>query len=232
MYGLGIYYGMFAGVVRIFKRENRRKRIALFLLLAIVAGAIAFYAAVVFPTIRAISTEQTRAVTLQAINRAGVNIRSFEGFYGEFYEYHKNEAGDIVLITSNHANINAMMLFAQKEIQDTLDAVENWEIRVPLGAFSGSAFLSEFGPEITMTVLPVGTVQIGLHSYFFSEGINQTLHRIVMRIETTSEIMIPFKTETVRLTTDLLISEDVIVGKVPDSYITGISEDNIFDLFN
>ena len=81
-----------------------------------------------------------------------------------------------------------------------------------------------------MTVLPVGTVQIGLHSYFFSEGINQTLHRIVMRIETTSEIMIPFKTETVRLTTDLLISEDVIVGKVPDSYITGISEDNIFDL--
>lgn len=230
MYGLGIYYGMFAGVVRIFKRENRRKRIALFLLLAIVAGVIAFYAAVVFPTIRAISTEQTRAVTLQAINRAGVNIRSFEGFYGEFYEYHKNEAGDIVLITSNHANINAMMLFAQKEIQDTLDAVENWEIRVPLGAFSGSAFLSEFGPEITMTVLPVGTVQIGLHSYFFSEGINQTLHRIVMRIETTSEIMIPFKTETVRLTTDLLISEDVIVGKVPDSYITGISEDNIFDL--
>ena len=169
-------------------------------------------------------------VKLQAINRAGVNIRSFEGFYGEFYEYHKNEAGDIVLITSNHANINAMMLFAQKEIQDTLDAVENWEIRVPLGAFSGSAFLSEFGPEITMTVLPVGTVQIGLHSYFFSEGINQTLHRIVMRIETTSEIMIPFKTETVRLTTDLLISEDVIVGKVPDSYITGISEDNIFDL--
>lgn len=230
MYGLGIYYGMFAGVVRIFKRENRRKRIALFLLLAIVAGVIAFYVAVVFPTIRAISTEQTRAVTLQAINRAGVNIRSFEGFYGEFYEYHKNEAGDIVLITSNHANINAMMLFAQKEIQDTLDAVENWEIRVPLGAFSGSAFLSEFGPEITMTVLPVGTVQIGLHSYFFSEGINQTLHRIVMRIETTSEIMIPFKTETVRLTTDLLISEDVIVGKVPDSYITGISEDNIFDL--
>ena len=221
---------MFAGVVRIFKRENRRKRIALFLLLAIVAGVIAFYAAVVFPTIRAISTEQTRAVTLQAINRAGVNIRSFEGFYGEFYEYHKNEAGDIVLITSNHANINAMMLFAQKEIQDTLDAVENWEIRVPLGAFSGSAFLSEFGPEITMTVLPVGTVHIGLHSYFFSEGINQTLHRIVMRIETTSEIMIPFKTETVRLTTDLLISEDVIVGKVPDSYITGISEDNIFDL--
>ena len=69
-----------------------------------------------------------------------------------------------------------------------------------------------------------------LGSSFYTEGINQTMHRLIMRVQTTIRILVPLSAENVTVSMDFVIAEQIIVGRIPDSYITGISEDNIFDL--
>ena len=43
-------------------------------------------------------------------------------------------------------------------------------------------------------------------------------------------MLVPMNADDVAVSMDFILSEDVILGRVPDSYITGISDDNIFDL--
>ena len=64
----------------------------------------------------------------------------------------------------------------------------------------------------------------------YTEGINQTIHRLVMRVQTTVRMLVPIRAEDIVVSMDFILAEQIIVGRIPDSYITGISEDNIFDL--
>ena len=51
-----------------------------------------------------------------------------------------------------------------------------------------------------------------------------------MRITTTVHMLVPLKAQDVTVSMDFVLAEDILLGRVPDSYITGISQDNIFDL--
>ena len=71
---------------------------------------------------------------------------------------------------------------------------------------------------------------MSIGAYYYTEGINQTIHRLIMRVTGTVRMLVPMNADDVAVSMDFILSEDVILGRVPDSYITGISDDNIFDL--
>ena len=50
-------------------------------------------------------------------------------------------------------------------------------------------------------------------------GINQTKHQINLRVTVDMEILIPWGTQSTEVSTDVLIADTVIVGKVPDTYL-------------
>lgn len=212
-------------------KKKYKKAVKLLIWLLIAAVSFLYYINVVRPLVLDIAEANVRAAAINSINKAALNIRSFDGFYGEYYNYEKNNEGEIVLITANTASINNMYLFAQKEIQDALNKLNGDTIEVPLGAFSGSAIFSALGPSVSINVSLVGTAEASWHSVYYSKGINQTLHRIILRVTTNMNILIPLKAANVTVQTDIIIAETVILGRVPDSYIEGINEDNIFDLF-
>ena len=70
-----------------------------------------------------------------------------------------------------------------------------------------------------MRLLPVGHASVKLISTIESAGINQTCHTI--RAEVTAEVQtaIPFAQTTTKTTYACLLSETLIVGTVPDSYM-------------
>ena len=63
-----------------------------------------------------------------------------------------------------------------------------------------------------------GGVNTNLSSEFIDNGINQTLHRIYLDVDTNINIITPFNIIGNSYKTRVLLAESIIVGKVPESY--------------
>ncbi|MBO7178222.1 MAG: sporulation protein YunB [Clostridia bacterium] len=202
----------------------------LLIFLALILGSVIYYNRSISPLVKDLAEAEIKKKTVDAVVSGALKLKVYEVFYGDFYEYEKNKDGEIVLVRSNTASINAMNVYAQKEIQNSINSLKNDKISIPAGAFTGSSWLADKGDGIELNVLPVGAVETKLNSYFYHEGLNQTIHRLVLKVTTTVKVIVPVKAEDVSVSLEFLLAEDLIQGRVPDSYVTGISDDNIYDL--
>ncbi|MDR0751773.1 MAG: sporulation protein YunB [Christensenellaceae bacterium] len=212
-----------------YKKKFKRARF-IFVLILLAFIFFIYFQNVVLSLVVEIAQSQAKAMALDAINSAGSIIRSLERFFGDYYDYKVNNEGEVILITSNPANINKMHITAKSTIQRALSELNSTNIPVPLGAFSGSSILADAGPSINLKLSLVATSETVWNSCFYNEGINQTIHRLILRITTKLNILIPTKATDVLIETDFIIAEDIIIGRVPDSYIDGLDRDNVFDL--
>ena len=202
----------------------------LLVFLVAVLGSVIYYNRSVSPLVKELAESEIKKKTVDAVVNGALKLKVYEVFYGDFYEYEKNNEGEIVLVRSNTASINAMNVYAQKEIQNSINSLKNDKISIPAGAFTGSSWLADKGNGVELNVLPIGAVETKLNSYFYHEGLNQTIHRLVLKVTTNVKIIVPVKAEDVSVSLEFLLAEDLIQGRVPDSYVTGISDDNIYDL--
>lgn len=212
------------------KKIKSKKLTAIIIILGIILSAVIYYNRTITPLVVDLAEAEVKKNTVDAILKGAIRLKRYEEFYGNFYEYEKNKDGEIVLVKSNAGNINLMNVYAQKEIQNSINSLKNDKISIPAGAFTGSSWLADKGEGIALNVMPVGTVETKLNSYFYYEGINQTIHRLILKVTSTVRIIVPVKAEDVTITNEFLLAEDIIQGRVPDSYVTGISDDNIYDL--
>ncbi len=213
------------------EKRGRFKSIAVLVVISlIITLAVAYYNRTISPLVIDLAESEIKKITVNAIADGTIKLKAYEAFYNEFYTYERNADGDIILVKANTSNINLVSVYAQKELQKSLNRLENKKISIPAGAFTGSSWLADKGKGIAINVMPIGAVETKINSYFFNEGINQTLHRLVLRVTSTVRVVVPVKAEDVTVTTDILLAEDVIAGRVPESYVTGISDDNIYDL--
>ena len=78
--------------------------------------------------------------------------------------------------------------------------------------------MSGKGPRIKIKISSVGNVKTDLKSEFFAEGINQTLHRVYLTVDCEVSILTPFDNITKSISNQILIAENVIVGRIPETY--------------
>ena len=73
--------------------------------------------------------------------------------------------------------------------------------------------------NVTVNAVAPGFIETDISTNFKSTGINQTLHRINLKIKVDVNINVGtlYQTETVE--TEILLAETVLVGNVPDMYI-------------
>lgn len=202
----------------------------IFLVILVITLVVTYFLRVVIPLVTDMANAEVKSIVVNKVNEASAIIRDFSYIYDEFYTYEKNNEGEIVLAKANTSAINQLSIYAQKVMQDKLNSLNAEQISLPIGAFSGSSWLSDKGELLNFNIVPIGTSVSHLNSYYYTEGINQTLHRLILRVKTTVKVVIPIKATDVEVFTDIIIAENIIVGRVPDSYITGISDDNIYDL--
>jgi len=72
---------------------------------------------------------------------------------------------------------------------------------------------------VPIQLMPYGSVSVSFHTDFTETGINQTLLSVNLSAKTTVGIVIPSATMTEEVTTDIPITQTVIVGKIPDNYV-------------
>ena len=74
------------------------------------------------------------------------------------------------------------------------------------------------GPDIKIKVTSTGRVNTDVRSEFISKGINQTIHRVYLQIDCIVNILTPFETIERQIGNQVLLIENVIIGKIPSTY--------------
>ncbi|NLW07591.1 MAG: sporulation protein YunB, partial [Clostridia bacterium] len=95
---------------------------------------------------------------------------------------------------------------------------------LPLGQVLGLRLLAAYGPPVPLRFIPMGTVEVELGDTFEATGINQTRHRIYFQIESIVQVVAPFGQEQVIVAATIPVAEAIIVGPVPQTYISLGSE--------
>ena len=106
-------------------------------------------------------------------------------------------------------------------IQQKLSDLPRYEVKIPLWQVFGSKILAGYGPELPVRIAPVGMVESIIKDRFDSAGINQTRHRIFIRVTAIVQIIVPLVNEEVTVNSDIPLTEAVIVGAVPGVYVNG-----------
>ncbi|MCH5155516.1 MAG: sporulation protein YunB [Clostridiales bacterium] len=214
-------------------KQKRSKRKILFVVLliicAIIAAVVAFIKRNVTPMILALSEERVRSLTADAVSLAVVDVMSQNNDV-EYLEITRDDEQNIksVIIDGKAVTVLAeqIALTAQQYITD----VGNDGIKIPLGSLSGMSLFTGVGPDIKMRVYLVGSTRSQMTSVFSSAGINQTLHRLYFTIHGNIAIAVPGIPSTIKVSAEVLMSETLIVGKVPPTYLQSTTVGDMLDL--
>ncbi|TCL35802.1 sporulation protein YunB [Anaerospora hongkongensis] len=130
-----------------------------------------------------------------------------------------DDHGKVVLIQPNAMEFNKLAADTTIKVQDGLRAIADEKIYIPIGQVVGSQLIASWGPNIVVTIIPVGTVQVNVVDKFEQAGINQTRHMVYLMATTTVRIVIPLVSKSVSVNTQVPITEYVVVGEVPNTYV-------------
>lgn len=135
-----------------------------------------------------------------------------------FINYEKDADGKIKAISSNMANIN---LLSTEILSSVIKSTDNGvlHVSIPAGNLSGINVLLGKGPDITVDVIMLTSSKVDFRNEIESTGINQTKYQLYLDITIDVDVLIPWGTESASTVTEVLISDTVIVGDVPSTYL-------------
>lgn len=137
---------------------------------------------------------------------------------GRLISLEKDSGGNITAVTTNVSAINILeaeiLEAVVRETSETVIVVE-----IPVGNLTGSALLLNRGPKVPVEVILLSSSMGGFRSELTAAGINQTRHQILLDLEVQLSLLMPWRTIDTSVITEILVSETVIVGKVPESYL-------------
>ena len=125
--------------------------------------------------------------------------------------------GSVSAVTTNVAAVNTLAAqVLERAVAQTAD--EKITVGIPLGNLLGSTLLSGKGPKIPVQLVMLSSSVAGFRSELTAAGINQTRHQILLELNVAVSLLMPWRTVGTNVDTEILVSETVIVGKVPESY--------------
>ncbi len=183
----------------------------------------------VVPVVIESSEAQVRAIGTNAVNLAATSVLSENITYDDLFTVVKNKNGDVEMIQANSPRINAIARQIANLAQANLDDLGVQTLDIAFGTFTGLALLTGFGPDVSIKIVPIGTANCDFVSSFVSAGINQTIHRIYIDVYADINVITPIADPTISVKAEVLVCENLIVGKIPDTYL---NVGNIADLFD
>ena len=131
----------------------------------------------------------------------------------------KDDSGQITYLMTDTMKLNGLSARIVLAIENAMDSMEKETIHVPLGVISGSKLFAAYGPAIPIHIIPVGTVEGQVTNSFTEAGINQTKHSMGMEISVAFQVAVPLDRFEMKVALSVPISESIIVGPIPDTYM-------------
>lgn len=190
---------------------------------SLLLAAFLYFYFIVGPKVVEVSRAQVDSVATTVVSDAIYNVMLDKNYsYDDFVDIKCSSNNEISSISANSINLNKFARELSTEAQILLDGLVDSSIKVPLGSFTGINALSALGPKISVHIMPIGSVITSFSSQFESVGINQVRHSIFIDVNIAISVILPLGSKNVDFITQVLICENIIVGKVPDVYLNGL----------
>lgn len=201
------------------KRSIPRLWLITFLLVFLSVYSFWFVESHLKPTLLTIAEARATLIATQTINNVINEKISTVIDPQSLITVRVDDRGKVVLIQPNAMEFNKLAADTTIKVQDGLRAITAEKIYIPIGQVLGSQLIASWGPNIVVTIIPVGTVQVNVVDKFEQAGINQTRHMVYLMATTTVRIVIPLVSQSVSVNTQVPIAEYVVVGEVPNTYV-------------
>ena len=185
----------------------------------VVIGLFVIFNHTLYPVFFSLARAEAVRIANKAVNQAvDTEIETIK--YEELITYVSDDNGNIVLMKPNTKAINKFTSRVSLNIQENFEAVTQRGVAVPLGKLLGLDILAGMGPFMDVKIVPVGFVDPpAIIDSFESAGINQTRHKIYLKVDMRIRLIIPFSREVVTVSSDVPVTEVTILGRVPEIYV-------------
>ena len=140
--------------------------------------------------------------------------------YEDLTKIYTDNNGQINMIVTNSLKVNELTSTIATDTFNYLQSELKKGVEIPLGAFTGVRLISGFGSKIKMQLISVSSVKCDILSEFRSAGINQVRHVLYLNVESKVSVVTKTETKTVSDKISILVYDNLIVGKVPDVFIS------------
>lgn len=214
------------------KNLRRKKKVVKFVIILIIAfSTVKIVLDAILPIFDTLCIDKAKSIaTIISNEQATVVMR--EHVYDELFSIEKDNDGNIIMIKSNVSAINEIISDVAVKIQNEIDNRGRENIEIALGSFSGFKLLAGKGPGVPISISSIGNVETDLRSEFSAQGINQTLHRVYLQVICEVSILTPYNSINQKIANQVLIAENVIVGKVPNTFynLEGIDKNTAIEV--
>lgn len=173
-------------------------------------------------------SDASDAVTVSINNAIADIMRDGDYSADYFVTFEKSEAGEITAISSNMARINALSAKILDRIVGATDT-HMLTVNIPVGNLTGVSLLMGRGPKVPVKIITMTSSRVEFNNSIVTAGINQTKHQINLEVIVDIDILVPWGTESTQVITEVLIADTIVVGRVPDTYLSmesGLTEEN------
>ena len=205
-------------IIRI--RFNRRRAL---IFLAVVLSAITTFSCFLYikmhpvVIIYAISTAET--LVQDAANKAVINILGDNNIaYDDIVCLARDSSGYVTSLEIDVVEINRLKSSISNEISKILAEEERYEINIPIGTFFGSEYTSGLGPDVCFKMQITSTALVDFENSFTDAGINQVLHKVLIKIKTSGNLILTGSKKTFSVETSAIAAQTVIVGSTPEAF--------------
>lgn len=201
-------------------------------LILIVVFIFVYLNKVVNPVIIESSAAKTRSLSQKAVEEAIYETLHYNSIasYDSLVMINRDSNGDVTYISTNSLQINILARELAKVAQKKLETLGSNGINIPLGTFTGMPIFVGHGPNINIKMIPIGSINCKFKSEFLNAGINQTNHKIYLSVTSKVSVILPTANQNVETTTQIMIAESIIVGKIPETYLQSTSLDEMLNL--
>ncbi len=199
---------------------RRRQKAAVLVLLLVLLASIVMIDFRIKKSLLELAQTQAEIRTVEIVTRAVYEQLGQATEYNDIVHIHKDDQGRIVMLQANTVILNRYMALANKAILAGLKQANADQIKIPLGQITGITLLAGRGPRLGVRVMPASQVFIEVDDRFEEAGINQTRHRIYMKVKTRIKIAVPLMGKEILVVSTIPMTETVIVGDVPQTYVS------------
>ncbi len=203
-------------------REAKKRKLSLgliFLLIVVMLfGSLLYFLKIIRPIMMELAKTEASIMAELAIHRA-VGQLFKDTDYRDIVTITQLSDGTISSVSSNMSRVNELKANAAISISEEIAAIDEAELSIPMGTLTGYDILAGTGPRLPVQLMPYGNVIIDFQTDFTETGINQTLLSVKLTAKANVGIVMPSVNMTREITTDIPITQTVIVGKIPDNYV-------------
>ena len=172
------------------------------------------------PAVTTLASVQAENKITGIVNDAVTATLADQGVaYADLVTVERDESGKVSLVAVDSVKLNSLRTQILEQVLEQVEGLDAQELGVPLGSLTGFATASDWGPVLPVGVLTAAVPRAEFSNQFTAQGINQTLHQIMLDVTVELTLLIPGGRTETSVTAQVCVAETLLVGEVPETYL-------------